>query len=96
MGENNGQPPIYIKPMTAEEMDIIDRLKFDNAKLKAENEKMKDVFAWLNGYEDFPQRKDGQGLYYWRVWLDKKLKEIDIDIHAREALKAQNEIKDSI
>jgi len=38
------------------------------------------IFRWLLGYEDFPQRVSGEGRYYWRKYLRRKLSEIGIEI----------------
>ena len=39
-----------------------------------ELDRLKNVFAWLLGVEDdFPERQDGGGLYWWREELRKKL-----------------------
>jgi hypothetical protein len=35
-----------------------------------------EIFKWLLGYYDFPERKKGEGAYWWRVELRKKLSEI--------------------
>lgn len=39
-----------------------------------------DIFKWLLGYTDFPQRQEGEGQYYWRTHLREKLKAIGIEI----------------
>ncbi len=38
-----------------------------------------EIYRWLLGHEDFPARQDGQGVYYWRTPLRKKLLKIGID-----------------
>ena len=38
------------------------------------------IFEWLLGYDDFPQRQSGEGRYYWRKYLRKKLSQIGIVI----------------
>lgn len=39
-----------------------------------------EIFEWLLGYNDFPERQDGEGAYYWRTHLREKLKTIGFDI----------------
>lgn len=33
----------------------------------------KKIFRWLQGYSDFPERKEGDGAYWWRKELRQKL-----------------------
>lgn len=33
------------------------------------------IFNWLLGYADFPVRKDGRPVFYWRTYLRKKLEQ---------------------
>jgi hypothetical protein len=39
-----------------------------------------EVFRWLLGYTDFPERQKGDGLYWWRKELRQKLKALNIDV----------------
>lgn len=39
-------------------------------------EKQNEIFRWLLGYEDFPERKAGEGAYWWRKPLREKLNKI--------------------
>lgn len=50
------------------------------AATKKKNKQLKELLIWLLGYTDFPQRKEGEGAYYWRKHLRKKLKEQGIEI----------------
>lgn len=47
---------------------------------KSEYDNHKEVYKWLLGYTDFPERKPGEGAYYWRKELRKKLKQIGVEI----------------
>ncbi len=40
-------------------------------------EEHKKIFKWLLGYKDFPQRKEGEGAYYWRIHLRTKLRSLN-------------------
>lgn len=43
--------------------------------------KVREIFQWLLGMkEDFPERQPGQGQYYWREQLRRKLIIANIDI----------------
>jgi hypothetical protein len=35
-----------------------------------------EIFKWLLGYSDFPERKEGEGAYWWRKELRVKLNDI--------------------
>lgn len=39
-----------------------------------------DIFRWLLGYFNFPERKEKEGAYYWRSHLRKRLYRIGIDL----------------
>lgn len=39
-----------------------------------------DAFVWLLGYTDFPARKEGDGTYYWRSILRKRLADAGFNI----------------
>ena len=45
------------------------------------NDEVQPIFEWLLGHTDFPARKDGDGAYYWRKELRKKLNEIGLTIN---------------
>lgn len=36
------------------------------------------IFRWLLGYENFPERKEGEGAYWWRKELRERLKKLNI------------------
>ena len=44
------------------------------------NKKEIEIFRWLLGYSDFPIKKEGEGNYYWRSELRKKLDKAEIKI----------------
>ena len=44
------------------------------------------LMAWLLGYTDFPERKEGDGPYYWRTHLREKIKAMGIEISEVEAI----------
>lgn len=44
-----------------------------------EREKHIEIYRWLVGYYDFPERQDGMGAYWWRSHLMDKLKNIGIE-----------------
>lgn len=44
----------------------------------AERARVREIFLWLLGYSDFPERKLGDGTYWWRKELRQKLKAIDL------------------
>lgn len=44
------------------------------------------LIAWLLGYNDFPERKEGEGPHYWRTHLREKIKAMGIEISEVEAI----------
>ena len=48
-----------------------------NRALERQREEIKGVIEWLLGYKDFPQRQEGEGAYYWRSYLRKKLEKTE-------------------
>lgn len=44
-----------------------------------ERKKHIEIYRWLVGYYDFPERQDGMGAYWWRSHLMDKLKNIGIE-----------------
>jgi hypothetical protein len=55
-------------------------------------ERIIEVFKWLLGYYDFPERKGGDGAYWWRKELRLKLNEIGF----ASALCSELEIKEQL
>ena len=56
----------------------------DKNEANEREKKMIRIFQWLTGYRgDFPERKNGQGAYYWRTPLTAKLKRLGIDCSKR-------------
>lgn len=55
-------------------------MKYGLVLAKSEYDNHKEIYKWLLGYSDFPARKQGEGAYYWRKELRKKLKEIGVEI----------------
>lgn len=53
--------------------------KFDRVR---PSDEVMDVLEWLHGYNDFPERGEKEGAYYWRTHLRNKLSQIGIDIDA--------------
>ena len=53
-----------------------DRIKYLHSELTAANQRVKDLedtILWALGYiGSFPERKEGQGLYWWRTELDRR------------------------
>jgi hypothetical protein len=45
---------------------------------EAERNKHIEIYRWLCGYYDFPERLEGIGAYWWRSHLMQKLLEIGI------------------
>jgi hypothetical protein len=45
---------------------------------QAERARVREIFLWLLGYTNFPERKLGDGAYWWRKDLRKKLEEADL------------------
>lgn len=39
---------------------------------EAERDKLKAAIRWALGYEDWPERKDGEGAFYWRKELRRR------------------------
>jgi hypothetical protein len=39
-----------------------------------------EIFRWLLGSDDFPYRKEGEGMFYWRDELLQKLNDIGITL----------------
>mgnify|MGYP001791670578 CR=1 FL=1 len=56
--------------LRALELTIIPFIAQQREQNKAEYE---EIFKWLDGQGDFPARKEGQGAYWWRIDLRKKL-----------------------
>lgn len=46
---------------------------------REEREKHIEIYRWLVGYYDFPERQEGVGAYWWRSHLMDKLKAIGIE-----------------
>ena len=38
--------------------------------------KYRAIFEWLDGLTDFPERKEGEGAYYWRKHLREKIESL--------------------
>ncbi len=58
-------------------IERINRLERDPATPSVE---IMQIFEWLLGYTTFPQREEGEGAYYWRTHLRKKLSALGIEI----------------
>lgn len=68
---------IKLQELTAN-TDMTDRqfiqlLEFVLALLDEREKKHIDIYRWLLGYTNFRSRNDGEGAYYWRTELIKKL-----------------------
>ena len=48
-------------------------------KLEIENRQMKEIFKWLLGYYSFPYQGKGEGKYYWRSHLRRRLPKSVLD-----------------
>lgn len=48
-----------------------------------------EIYRWLLGYTDFPQRKDGEGAYYWRTELRRRLPAYVLAALEREGTKGE-------
>lgn len=46
---------------------------------RQQNEELYKIFEWLLGYHNFPEREDGQGVYYWRTHLRSMLENTGFD-----------------
>ena len=46
------------------------------------------VIKYMCGYTDFPERQEGQGVYYWRTILREKFEEIGVSFRNEDFVKA--------
>lgn len=83
-----GQPLNFMREVHEEhvltkEESLSNSLNAERAKsitLLRDRERMIDIFKWLLGYTDFPEKKTGDHEFYWRHYLRDRLYSIGIDI----------------
>ena len=67
----------YSKTETVEKItNLIQQAKGEA--VAAERSKHTEIYRWLCGYYDFPERLKGMGAYWWRSHLMEKLRQIGI------------------
>ena len=64
-----------ITPISKEEREVIDAA----VEYRVPQPTL-EIFSWLLGYTDFPERQTGQGAYWWRSVLREKLKDVGIKV----------------
>lgn len=68
------------EPLIYEQLEFLKKELSTIASKSAEAERNKhiEIYRWLCGYHDFPERLEGMGAYWWRSHLMQKLLEIGI------------------
>lgn len=72
------------------ESGLVVKLQSELAAISDQNGRMREIFAWLQGYSDFPERKEGEGAYWWRRELNRRLEALPFP-NSVEVLRAKEE-----